>query len=370
MMKYVIRTFLMTVLLTSISASAQQIDRSIPERFPEQSEIISLYKAGKYKEANSRLLAVINSKADPDQKVTAFTMLYSMRKFDPAFDISVSDKAFVVIEKLYPDVSSKQQYSIDYYRVEREKIMGNWDGAAQAAQRMREKYEKKTDGTLMVYSEEPVLLCRAGGKKQAIDLVEKTWLRYPNNYHRNEAVRLNLAVYLSDTDDFDTAFKLVNELKESFPEEFKSSPYGVQNWVNYATRAKLADDKKESKRKLLEIVDFAQSQIGSSKYERVRDKMHYGIACLLEKAGDIASAKQSYKLAIKAQGKGPMGENIRKWSQQSIKFIDSPKQSSSQPLDDVQIKRSYKGRLIVTLATLCMLIIAAIVVYRRKRGTA
>ncbi len=325
MMTYTLRSLLILVLSVPMSVSGQETaPTAVPDRIPGQSEIIALAKAGKHEEVESRLFAVINGEATPDEKVVAFGVLCSTRRSNPAFDVSVLDEAFSAIEQLYSDVSPDLQYAIDHYHVERESILCNWDKAAEAARLMREEWEKRTDGVLMVYADEPVLLCRAGKREQAMDVVEQTWLDSPNNYRRNEAVRLNLAVHLSDTHDYDMAFKLLSELKESFPDEFESNPYGVQNWINYSVRAKLADNENDARRRMLEIAGYAQSLVGASKYERVRGEMLYGIACLLEKANDISAAKEAYEVAIGNPGDGPMGENIHKWSVHALARLNRP----------------------------------------------
>jgi len=113
---------------------------------------------------------------------------------------------------------------------------GEYQAAAAEAGRLKKEWGEKLNRVLPVYAKEPVLLLKAGLKEQAIRLVNETWINNPNNYAINEAVRIELADALYGYGDVQLAFDLLSELRLSYPMEFRSSPYVVQNYYDSAIR--------------------------------------------------------------------------------------------------------------------------------------
>lgn len=363
-----IALIVLNVLITEVALGQAQ---PVPKSRQEQ-ELLDLYQDGNISAFEERLLSTVNSDATAQDKAIAFITLVNAKKENSKISGAVVDKAYEIVKQLRPQLNPNMQYKLDHYRVDRPMLLGDMKEAAQAAQQLRKEWETQTERVLMVYSEEPVLFCRAGMEQEALKIVSDTWLNYPNNYLRNEAVRLRLAEFLADRHDYDTAFALLEELRESFPAEFRSNPYATQNWLNYAVRAKLADNENDKRKRLLDIAEYGRSAVASKEYDRVRDAVSYCLGEIYERASDVQSAKKFYETAKTTAGEGQMADNVRKWSQRSIDDIDHPKpEHVAETPQNVQPRllqqHFLRGSVIAILSTILAILIVIFVVRRVRR---
>lgn len=357
---------LIAVMSGMVAAVHAQTPPANPEAPPglklseTQAELANLYTAGRLPEFQRRALEIVS---DPNLstslRVAAFNLVLAIRRTDNRIPVDLLDRCHARLVERESNPSDEVRYVLDHYRIDQLQFQGDLPGAAVAARELRQRLESESDRVAMVYSEEPVLYCRAGDREAALKLVSETWLRSPNHYQRNEAVRLRLAEYLNDVRDVDTAFRLLDELRESFPAEFQANPYAFQNWLNYSVRAQLGESDTDRRRRLLDIAEAGAAAVTTKAYERMRAEVNYCVAQLYEKAQDTSSAIDYYNRALESAGDGEMANNLRKWSQGSITRLQAPETQVQPAAPAAAPMRSSPLRFVVLINIIAVCVLLA-----------
>ena len=118
------------------------------------------------------------------------------------------------------------------------------------------------------------------------------------------------------------AFDLLSELRLSYPMEFRSSPYVVQNYINLASVAKHSEEPSERLAVLEDVAQFAEGCINSGEYEHLLAPMAYCTAKLFHLLLDTEKAKRYYAMAAENAGEGEFGSNIKNWSLMAVGRIE------------------------------------------------
>lgn len=286
-----------------------------------RAELDELWKAQKYVEYEQKVLSFMKASDNPLAQYGAAQKLLWKRI---RYGNHISDNALTSAGQVLKDTRSTMpetlQYEVDHFGVMSLAARNLNKEAAEEATRVRKEWERVNDKVLNIHGLEPLRWYLAGDKKQAMAIIEDTKTTYPNDFLRNWVVRDEIAQSLDVHLDSTEAYSLLNDLQGSFPIEFAERPYLVQNYVEYASKAKLDDADR------LRALKIATDAIAEHNWDKgMLASLYYSVAKNYHLLRDTERALMYYNLAKNstADDDGEMSRNIRAWSDRSIKRLEA-----------------------------------------------
>jgi hypothetical protein len=287
-------------------------------------EILELYKQDRHNEIARRYLAVLKATSDPTQQAGALDILVE-QYWEKTEDIDprILEEALAYAGSLRASASEELGYVIDVAPVKVAWANGDYAKAAEAAAKVREYWEGRTQRVLKVYELEPRLLYLSGQKAKALEVAAETWVEHPNDFRRNLAARVGLADSMNDHGESTEAYELLHELRLNYPREFRRHPYVVQNYLDYVGNAfARSSDDEEFLEEMVDAAQYGVDLVQDERYDSVRGAVCFSIAKLFHKLRDTDSARTYYELAQEyVRGDSEFVNNIRRWSQRRIERL-------------------------------------------------
>ena len=309
------------ILPIMLAAADDRADYATPE-FKQR--VSQAFLADRLTEVRDAFTEIIDRNPSWTHKTTAYLALVDLRLHHrPRLDLPRLPEFRKQIEAHRADLSRELQYTLDRSVVQLLQADGNYRQAADAATAMRIVWEKSQLKTLMIHADEVRLLCLAGRRDQAERLVAEAWLNFPNDFHRNAAVRSQLASYLNDQHLYGPAYELLYQLLGSFRQELVAQPYLVQNLVEYAANSFVVGASQEQTRQRLEIIDLGVEVAANPGSESIRSGLYFSMGKIAHLLCDADRAISYYRLAAKAAGPGEFDRNIAQWSNNNITRLEN-----------------------------------------------
>ena len=232
------------------------------------------------------------------------------------------------------DTSDQLIFEAQHLRIRLLTAQGQFLQAAEMSEELTIKWERKLGRVMNSSQYLPKLWCQAGQPDRARKYIDRLTEEFPNSYPSNAAVRVKFAQFLNDTDNSKEAYELLHELRESFPIEFASDVFAVQNYVDYASQLPLGQDG-VGQEEMLDVIRFVEEAEQQNDFTRVRAPISYGMAKIEKRLGNDEKAKEYFELAKLNTNPDNFGKTLSAWSDQEIKHMEVLRQKRTENLKSV-----------------------------------
>jgi tetratricopeptide (TPR) repeat protein len=366
---------LITVVCVTIhGAGAQEKTPDVTIPFEFIQHLQELVDAKKPDEVVKSILKEFERRQRYEDRYYLFIVAIRVRDVYPAVDLEPIYAQYETELKSLGGVDDKIKKKFAALRVDLLNAMRKHAEAAEAIETLVEN-QPDSPQRLALRAQAPLALFRAGKKEAALDSTRRLWIERPNDFNLNSAVRGDVAMALDDNGDSLGGFRLLHELRESFPGEFATQPYIVQNYMEFASKTRDFETLGDVETVLTDVLEFGKSCAEQPGMDMVRGDLYFAIGKMLERTGRRDEALQYYKLTTEhLKGAPDYVKVVKSMAEKGVQRLSAspdplgvPTTARTTPAA-LPEKNSYTLILLV-LNGVFVVVVSLILFVRRNRGT-